>query len=74
MGDWTIRRSGLLRLALLALIWGSSFVWIKIGLRAFTPMQVVFLQMLLAAAVLGLTCRLRGLRMPREPVAASAAH
>ncbi|HEX6405341.1 MAG TPA: DMT family transporter [Pseudonocardiaceae bacterium] len=68
MGCWTIRRSGLLRLALLALIWGSSFVWIKIGLRAFTPMQVVFTRMLLATAVLGLICRLRGLRMPREPV------
>ena len=44
--------SGLVRLALLALIWGSSFVWIKIGLRTFTPMRVVFLRMLLAAAVL----------------------
>ena len=53
MGCWTIRRGGLLRLALLALIWGSSFVWIKIGLRAFTPMQVVFLRMVLATAVLG---------------------
>jgi drug/metabolite transporter (DMT)-like permease len=68
MRCWTIRRSGLARLALLALIWGSSFVWIKIGLRTFTPMQVAFLRMLLAAAVLGLICRLRGLRMPREPV------
>jgi drug/metabolite transporter (DMT)-like permease len=53
MGCWTIRRSGLLRVVLLALIWGSSFVWIKIGLRAFTPMQVVFLRMVLATAVLG---------------------
>lgn len=68
MRCWTIRRSGLLRLALLALIWGSSFVWIKIGLRAFTPMQVVFLRLLLAAGVLGAVCWLRGLRMPREPV------
>ncbi|HKS52376.1 MAG TPA: DMT family transporter [Pseudonocardiaceae bacterium] len=65
---WTIRRSGLVRLALLALIWGSSFVWIKIGLRGFTPMQVAFLRVLLAAGVLLLIYRLRGLRMPREPV------
>jgi len=68
MGCWTLRRSGLLQLALLALIWGSSFVWIKIGLRAFTPMQVVFLRLLLAAGVLGVVCWLRGLRMPQEPV------
>ena len=52
-----MRRSGLVRLALLALIWGSSFVWIKIGLRGFglrgfTPMQVAFLRVLLAAGVL----------------------
>jgi drug/metabolite transporter (DMT)-like permease len=68
MGRWTVRRSGLLRPALLALIWGSSFVWIKIGLRAFTPMQVAFLRLLFAAGVLGVICRLHGLRMPREPV------
>ncbi|HYZ38085.1 MAG TPA: DMT family transporter [Pseudonocardiaceae bacterium] len=68
MGRWTVRRSGVLRLALLALIWGSSFVWIKIGLRGFTPMQVVFLRLLLPAGVLLLICRLRGLRLPRELV------
>lgn len=33
MGRGTVRGSGLARLDLLALIWGSSFVWIKIGLR-----------------------------------------
>lgn len=64
MGCWTIRRSGLVRLALLALIWGASFVWIKIGLRTFTPMRAVCLRMLLAAAVLGLICLPGGLRMP----------
>ena len=53
---------------LLASIWGSSFVWIKIGLRGFTPMQVTFLRVLFAASVLLLICRLRRLRIPREPV------
>jgi hypothetical protein len=68
MGRLTVGRGGLIRLALLALIWGSSFVWIKVGLRGFTPMQLGFLRLLLAAGVLLLICRLRGLRMPREPV------
>jgi drug/metabolite transporter (DMT)-like permease len=68
MRRWTVRRSGLVRLALLALIWGSSFVWIKIGLRGFTPMQVAFLRVLLAAGVLLLICWLRGVRMPRQPM------
>ncbi|MGH3768078.1 MAG: DMT family transporter [Pseudonocardiaceae bacterium] len=68
MGRLTVRGGGLVRLALLALIWGSSFVWIKVGLRGFTPMQVTFLRLLLAAAVLLLICLLRGLRLPREPV------
>lgn len=31
MGRLTVRRGGLIRLALLALSWGSSFVWIKHG-------------------------------------------
>ena len=68
MGRLTARRNSLARLALLALIWGSSFVWIKIGLRGFTPMQVAFLRVLFAAGVLLLICLLRGLRLPREPV------
>ncbi|MDQ4102724.1 MAG: DMT family transporter [Actinomycetota bacterium] len=57
-----------MRLALLALIWGSSFVWIKIGLRGFTPMQVTFLRLLLAAGVLLLACRFGRLRLRREPI------
>jgi drug/metabolite transporter (DMT)-like permease len=65
MGRLTVRRGGLIRLAL---IWGSSFVWIKVGLRGFTPMQLTFLRLVLAAGVLLSICRLRGLRMPREPV------
>src|SRR5579884_3093845 len=68
MRRWAVRRSGVVRLALLALIRGSSFVWIKIGLRGFTPMQVTFLRVLLAVGVLLSICWLRGLRMPREPV------
>ncbi|MGH3528602.1 MAG: DMT family transporter, partial [Pseudonocardiaceae bacterium] len=68
MGMPAARRGSVVRLVLLAVLWGSSFVWIKIGLRGFTPMQVVFLRLLLAAGLLLVICRLRGLRMPREPV------
>lgn len=43
-------------------------MWIKVGLRGFTPMQLAFLRLLLAAGVLLLICRLSNFRMPREPV------
>lgn len=68
MGHRSLQRGGLVRVGLLALIWGSSFVWIKIGLRGFTPMQLVFLRVSLAAGALLLICRISGLRMPREPI------
>ncbi len=68
MGRLGVRRGSLARLAVLALIWGSSFVWIKVGLRGFTPMQVTFLRLLFAAGVLLLICRFSRLRLPREPI------
>ncbi|MGH3547014.1 MAG: DMT family transporter [Pseudonocardiaceae bacterium] len=68
MGYPTIRRGSVVRLALLAVLWGSSFMWIKVGLRGFTPMQVVFLRVSLAAGLLLLICWIRGLRLPRKPV------
>lgn len=40
------------RLALLALIWGSSFLWIKLALRGMSPVEVTFGRLLLGAAVL----------------------
>lgn len=43
-------------------------MWIKVGLRGFTPMQLVFLRLLLAAGLLLVICRTRGLRMPHDPV------
>lgn len=68
MGRLRVGPGSVLRLAALAVLWGSSFMWIKIGLRGFTPMQLVFLRLLLASGLLLLVCRIRGLRMPREPV------
>ena len=57
-------RSSLARLALLALLWGSSFLWIKLALRGFTPVQIVFVRLALGAAVLAPIALARGLRFP----------
>jgi drug/metabolite transporter (DMT)-like permease len=59
------RGGSLARLTLLAAIWGSSFVWIKIGLRALTPMQITFVRLLLGAGIVLAICAARGLRLPR---------
>jgi drug/metabolite transporter (DMT)-like permease len=40
------------RLALLALIWGSSFLWIKLADRGFAPAEVTFARLALGAAAL----------------------
>lgn len=57
-------RSSLARLALLALLWGSGFLWIKIGLRGFAPTQITLVRLLLGALVLAPIALARGLRFP----------
>ncbi len=57
--DWSL-------LAGLALIWGSSFVLIEVGLRGFAPAQIAFLRALLGMATLALLPR------ARRPVARAA--
>lgn len=47
-----MRQSALPRLALLALIWGSAFLWIKLAIRGFSPVEVTFARLALGAAVL----------------------
>jgi drug/metabolite transporter (DMT)-like permease len=59
-----MRRGSLVRLALLALLWGSGFLWIKLALRGFTPVQIVFVRLGLGAVVLALIALLSGLRPP----------
>jgi drug/metabolite transporter (DMT)-like permease len=41
-----------LRIALLVLIWGSAFLWIKLADRGFSPVEVTFARLALGAAVL----------------------
>jgi drug/metabolite transporter (DMT)-like permease len=60
-----MRRHGLLPLVMLALIWGSSFLWIKIALRGLPPAPMTAARLLLGALVLVAYARLRGIRLPR---------
>ena len=59
-----IGRGSLARLTLLALLWGSSFLWIAIALRGFSPVQIVLTRLALGALVLVAIVYSRGLRLP----------
>lgn len=61
------RYAGAARVAALALVWGSAFLWIKVGLLGFTPIQITAIRMVLGAATLLVILRWRGLRLPRTP-------
>jgi drug/metabolite transporter (DMT)-like permease len=63
-GDQT-RRDWLPGFVLLSAIWGSSFLFIKVGDRAFAPLQVALARCLLGAATLLLLVALRRERLPR---------
>ncbi len=56
-------RSALPRIGLLALIWGSSFLWIKLADRGFSPVEVTLARLALGAGVLFAVVAAR-----REPV------
>jgi len=59
-----MRPAGLLRVAALALIWGSGFLWIKISLRGFTPIQLTWGRLALGAVVLLVVVLATGKRLP----------
>lgn len=54
------------RIALLALIWGWSFLLIKVGVGGFTPTAVASGRIMLGAIVMLGVVHARGLRMPRS--------
>jgi drug/metabolite transporter (DMT)-like permease len=60
-----VRRSALPRIALLALIWGSAFLWIKLADRGFSPVEVTLARLALGAAVLFVIVGLRHEAIPR---------
>jgi drug/metabolite transporter (DMT)-like permease len=58
-----------LTLLILSLIWGASFLFIKVAVATIPPLSVAFGRTSLAAVLLYVVLRSRGLRMPgRSPV------
>jgi drug/metabolite transporter (DMT)-like permease len=54
------------RMAVLALLWGSSFLWIKLALNGLSPVQVTLIRCALGSAVLLVLCYSAGQRLPRD--------
>ncbi|HEY3505559.1 MAG TPA: DMT family transporter [Actinocatenispora sp.] len=59
------RRRGLVRFGALALIWGSSFLFIKVGEEAFTPVQVTLGRLVFGVVTLLAILAARRDRLPR---------
>ncbi|MEJ2854617.1 MULTISPECIES: DMT family transporter [unclassified Saccharothrix] len=55
----------LVRMGVLALFWGSSFLWIKIALTGFSPVQIALGRTVLGAAVVAGLLYAGGQRLPR---------
>lgn len=51
---------------MLALLWGSTFLWIELALDSLTPVQVTFSRCVLGAAALLVACLGSGRRLPRD--------
>ncbi|GAB3446225.1 DMT family transporter [Actinophytocola sediminis] len=60
-------RKGALLIATLALAWGANFLWIKIALESFSPIQLTAARMILGAFVLLAVIALRHEKLPRDP-------
>jgi drug/metabolite transporter (DMT)-like permease len=54
------------RVGVLALLWGSTFLWIRLALDGLRPVQVTVVRCVLGAVVLTALCFARGLRLPRS--------
>lgn len=51
----------------LATLWGAAYTFIKLGVATIPPITLIAARTLLAATVLLIMLRLRGLRLPRDP-------
>ncbi|WP_046591889.1 DMT family transporter [Streptomyces mangrovisoli] len=61
------RSGSLVRIAVLALLWGSAFLWIKLALDSgLTPFQIAFARSALGSAVLLALARAAGRPLPRD--------
>lgn len=56
----------LLLLALLATLWGASYTFIKLGVATIPPVTFIAARTLIAAFILLIVLRMRGLRLPRD--------
>ncbi len=55
------------RIGLLALIWGSGFLWIKLGIRGLSPVEVTLARLVLGSAVLFAVIAAQRRSLPRSP-------
>jgi drug/metabolite transporter (DMT)-like permease len=63
-----VHRATTIRIALLALIWGSGFLWIKLAIRGLSPVEVTLTRLVLGSAVLFVVVVARRDSLPRSPV------
>ncbi|MET8832876.1 DMT family transporter [Micromonospora sp. NPDC004540] len=54
------------RVGVLALLWGSTFLWIELALAALTPVQVTLSRCVLGSAALLVACLGSGRRLPTD--------
>lgn len=59
-------RATLVRMGLLALLWGSSFLWIKLALTGLSPMQIAVTRCALGAIVVVVLCYSQRHRLPTD--------
>lgn len=64
----TVRQETTVRLALLALVWGSSFLWIKLAIRGLSPVEVTLARLVLGSLVLFAVLAIQRGSLPRSPV------
>jgi drug/metabolite transporter (DMT)-like permease len=62
-----VNRAALPRIGLLALIWGSAFLWIKLADQGFSPVEVTLARLATGAAVLFAVMLVRRDKIPRSP-------
>ncbi|ASO19811.1 drug/metabolite transporter (DMT)-like permease [Actinoalloteichus hoggarensis] len=65
MFDRTGGPAGMARMGILALLWGSTFLWISVALTGLSPVQVTFVRCVLGTAVVLVWCAVARLRLPR---------
>jgi drug/metabolite transporter (DMT)-like permease len=63
-----VNRATTVRIGLLALIWGSGFLWIKLGIRGLSPVEVTLARLVLGSAVLLIVVAIQRGSLPRAPM------